>query len=120
MKYDSDEVLERALLALPLEEPPAGMRAAILAGTIFRAPFPFRPWEIFTVGAVCAVAVWLIATIALGGGTVLLHDVNSLGTAAVRVFSDTTTLMWLAAGAATAVWLSLYNPANPLRTSARR
>jgi hypothetical protein len=122
MKYDSDEALERVLFALPLEEPPRGLRAGILAGTIYREPFPLKPWEIFTLGAVCALAVWLVATVALGGGALLLQDVNLLATIAVHVFSDTTTLAWLAAGAATAVWLSLWpGPiGSRAQTSARR
>ena len=34
--YDSDDALDRALFALPLEEPPAGLRASILLATAYR------------------------------------------------------------------------------------
>ena len=36
MKYDSDDALDRALFALPLEEPPADLRASILTATVYR------------------------------------------------------------------------------------
>ena len=65
MNFDNDDALDRALFALPLEEPPADFRAGILSATIYRpAPvFSFR--ELVTLSAICAVLVWLVAAVIL-------------------------------------------------------
>ena len=55
MMYDSDDSLERALFALPLEEPPSDLRASILAATAFRPAPPFGVWEVAALGALAAV-----------------------------------------------------------------
>ena len=41
--YDEHDDLDRALFALPLEEPPAGLRASILRATVFAGPAVASP-----------------------------------------------------------------------------
>ncbi len=50
-----DEALEQALFALPLEEPPAGLRASILMATAYRPAPAFSVWELAGLGVVGAV-----------------------------------------------------------------
>ena len=108
MKWEDDEALDAALFALPMEEPPADLRASILAATILRpAPlFSFR--EVLVLGTIAAVTVWLIGAIALGGATLFVHSLQAAQTAIGRAVADPTTLAWIAAGAATAIWLSIF------------
>ena len=51
--------LERAILDLPLEEPPAGLRASILLATAYRPAPAFSFLELAALGALGAVALWL-------------------------------------------------------------
>ena len=53
MSYDDDD-LDRLLFALPLEEPPADLRASILTATAYRAAPVFKPWEVSIIGGVAA------------------------------------------------------------------
>ncbi len=53
----TDDELDRALFALPLEEPPADMHARIMSATIYRVAPTFQPWEL----VLLAVAVALVA-----------------------------------------------------------
>jgi len=108
MKYDDDDALDAALFALPLEEPPADLRSAILHATIFRpAPvFSFR--DLVVLGALSAVVVWLIAAIAAGGGSLFFHSLEAIGATTLRALGNLTLLAWLAAGGATAIWLSIF------------
>jgi hypothetical protein len=113
MNFDNDDALDRALFALPLEEPPADLRAAILTATIYRpAPvFSFR--ELVTLSAICAVLVWLVAAVILGGGSLFVHSLQALGAGTMRAFSNISLLMWVAAGGATAIWLSIFTGFQP-------
>jgi hypothetical protein len=120
MMYHSDDALDRALFALPLEEPPAELRASILASTVYRPAPPFAVWEVALLGALAAVAVWLIVLVAMGGGTLFLTTLSDIGSAVERALSNVTALAWLAAGAATAFWLSLFNGPHSLALAARR
>ena len=108
MKWDDDDALDAALFALPLEEPPADLRASILAATILRpAPlFSFR--EVLALGTIAAVTVWLIGAIALGGAALFVQSLQAAQTAIGHVASNATTLAWIAAGAATAMWCSIF------------
>jgi hypothetical protein len=108
-----DEGLERAILALPLEEPPAGLRTSILLATAYRPAPAFSFFELATLGALGAVALWLIVMLVLGGGTLFVHTLSSIGSALSHVFSSFTTLAWLAAGGATALWLTLFTGSQP-------
>lgn len=108
MNYDSDDALDRALFALPLEEPPTDLRASILAATVYRPAPAFLAWEIGALAAILAVVISLIAAVVAGGGTLFLHSMTAIGTTLVRSLSNFTVLAWLAAGGATAIWLSLF------------
>jgi hypothetical protein len=113
MNFDNDDALDRALFALPLEEPPADLRASILTATIYRpAPvFSFR--ELVALAAVCAVVVWLVAAVVLGGGSLFVHSLQALGAATLRGLSNTSLVLWAAAGGATAIWLSIFTGFQP-------
>ena len=115
MGSDSNEfdALDRALFALPLEEPPAGLRTAILQSTVYRRHHAFPWWESVTFGALGAIGVWLIIAIVLGGGSLFVHTVSAIASTAIAALAHGQAAMWLAAGAATAVWLSLFTGFQP-------
>lgn len=113
MKYDSDDALDRALFGLPLEEPPADLRASILTATVYRPAPLFKPWETALLGAVAAVAVWLVALVVLGGGTLFVHSLEAIGSTSEDLLSNYTTLAWIAAGGAVAIWLSIFTGFQP-------
>jgi hypothetical protein len=100
---DSHDALERALFALPLEEPPAGLRASILMATAYRPAPAFSVWELALLGALGAIAIWLF-----------FQTLSTIGSVAARALSNAATLAWLAAGGATALWLSLFTGSQPL------
>ena len=115
MRYD-DEMLERALGALALEESPPDLRARILAATVNRPAPIFNLWELWTVGFALAVASWLVLAITgnpLAGGPATAQTIaqftdrltNQLGEALAPVW-----LMWFAIGGSAALWLSLSLP----------
>lgn len=108
-----DRELERALMELPLEEPPAGLRASILLATAYRPAPVFSLWDLAGIGAAGAVAIWLVALLVLGGGSLFVHTLGLIGSFASRFFSNGTTLAWLAAGGATAIWLTLFTGPQP-------
>jgi len=108
-RYESDDELDRALFALPLEEPPADLRASILAATIYRAPAPFKAWEVWTLGAIVALAVWLVLLIFEGGASRAMDTVTILGAYIGSFFAQPLNLVWLALGGATALWMSTLN-----------
>lgn len=58
----TDDELERALAALPLEEPPADLHDRILSATILAPPTTVRWWEVWLLGTFLAVVVWLTFT----------------------------------------------------------
>lgn len=107
--FESDDELDRALFALPLEEPPAGLRTAILNATVYRAPSPFKLWEAWLIGAGAAVIVWIIGLIVAGGSERAMAASDLIANSLVAFFSQPSTIVWLAIGAATALWLSQSN-----------
>ena len=113
MKYDSDDALDRALFALPLEEPPADLRAAILTATVYRPAPLFKPWEIALIGSIAAIATWLIGLVVLGGGTLFVHSLEAIGSTSEDLLSNYSTLAWIAAGGAVAIWLSIFTGFQP-------
>lgn len=120
MMYDSDDSLERALFALPLEEPPSELRGSILAATAFRPAPPFGVWEVAALGALAAVTLWLIVLIAMGGGGLFLQTVSTIASTIESSLSSVTVLAWLAAGAATAFWLTFFTGSQPFAAVAQR
>ena len=119
MNMDDNE-LERAIFALPLEEPPPGLRRSILLATAYRPAPAFSFLELAALGAIGAVALWLVVLLVLGGGTLFVHTLAAIGGAASRIFSNGTTLAWLAAGGATALWLTLFTGYQPAAVAAHR
>ena len=106
MSYHDDDDLDRALAALPLEEPPAGLHARIMAATAHRPAPLARSWEVWLVGTLLALAVWLTWTLISAP-----HAVERAVTLATAVLDSTsagsaTTLVWLAIGVSSAWWLS--------------
>ena len=109
MNEDFDD-LDRALFALPLAEPPAGMREAILRATIYaQAPsLALRTWEIALVGTLLAVGVWL--SLFLLGDPQRAAFFNVQISYLAQTLAAPATLVWLAAGAGVAASLSLGLP----------
>ncbi len=108
MTDDFDD-LDRALFALPLEMPPAGMRAAILRATA-EAPLPvfaFGSFEIALIGSVFAVAVWMLLAFVMHPS--LAAALNAQIVALTHAFADPATILWLAAGGSVAAWFSFGN-----------
>ena len=120
MMYRDDDALDRALFALPLEEPPADLRASILTSTVYRPAPVFSFWEITGLGVMAAVLVWLVALIAMGGGSLFLHTISAIVTTVARPLSNVTTLAWLGAGAATAFWLTFFTGSQPFTLASQR
>jgi hypothetical protein len=104
----TDDELERALFALPLEEPPVDLRARILAATVDRPRPAFRGWEIWLLGTAVAFMVWLMFMV----GT----SVPDIGATISRAISDgidrvapaisVSCLMWTVLGMSFVVWIS--------------
>ncbi|HKU80999.1 MAG TPA: hypothetical protein VJP76_02430 [Candidatus Tumulicola sp.] len=120
MMYDSDDALDRALFALPLEEPPSDLRAAILASTAYRPAPPFGVWEVAGLGVLAALLVWLIASVAMGGGNLFLQTVSTIGSTTAAALSNVTVLAWVAAGAVTAFWLTVFTGSHSIPAIAER
>ena len=120
--YDSDEELERALFALPLEEPPADLRASILAATVYRPPLAVKPWEVWLVGGAVALFAWLLVLIAKGTAGPAFLEFDSYVTDGLKLFAQPATLFWIALGGGAAVWISQLNltPAPGVQEAHRR
>ena len=110
-RYDNDDDLERALFALPLEEPPATLRREILDATI-HAPAPaitlphLGTLETGLYGALVALLVWLCVAVTRGDAANLDATLLGFGSHVIAFFSAPMTLLWLCAGTAIAAALS--------------
>jgi hypothetical protein len=114
-----DDELDRALFALPLEPLPEGLRQSILAA-VAAVPGPmFRRWEIVGIGTIFALAAWL-CLITFTGGDRLGLALSEGGSVLARVASNPTTLMWLALGGSTAIWLSIVSLPQRVRAGITR
>lgn len=113
MIFNDDDALDAALFALPLEEPPANLRSAILSATIYHHSPVFSLREIMTLGALCAVIVWLVAAVIGGGGALFVHSLQAVGATMLRAGTNVTLIGWIAAGAGTAIWLSIFTEFQP-------
>jgi hypothetical protein len=113
MRFDNDDALDAALFALPLEEPPADLRAAILTATIYR-PIPLFSFnELAVLGVSTAIALWLAILVVMGGGTLFVHSLQAMCAAVGTALGTSSTLAWIAAGGATAIWLSIFTGFQP-------
>lgn len=110
-RYEDNDELERALFALELEEPPAGLRSSILASTIYHVPASaaVRPWEVWVYGALCAAFVWLVVFVLRGTGAQTVDTALSYGTQALTFVSQPSVLFWIAIGGAATFWISQMN-----------
>ncbi|MDH2910466.1 MAG: hypothetical protein HKL92_05705 [Candidatus Eremiobacteraeota bacterium] len=101
MNDRTDDELDRLLAALPLEEPPADLRASILAATVQHVPAePVDPWEASAWGVLLALALWFVTHgSAFGGGVALLER-------GAFALAQPATLLWLTVGLAVAFALS--------------
>lgn len=116
MMHDDFDDLDRMLAALPLEEPPAGLRSRILTATIYRPRPAVQPWEIWLIGTLVALAVWstwLLAA-APAAGSRLVEASSQLIEAGG--LDSLTTAVWLAVGVSAAWWISQMSfPTSPRR-----
>ena len=118
MTHDDDFAdLDRMLAALPLEEPPAGLRGRILTATVYRPEPAVKPWEVWLIGTFVALAVWLawIVASAPNAGERFVDTTNRL--LEMGGLSSVTTFLWLAVGVSAAWWVSqlTFPPASRIR-----
>jgi hypothetical protein len=116
----AEEALDQAIFGLPLEEPPAGLRASILMATAYRPAPAFSVVELAILGALGALGIWLIALLFLGGGTLFVQTAATIGSVVSRSLANAATLAWLAAGGATALWLTLFTGSQPVFAASQR
>jgi hypothetical protein len=113
----TDDELDRALFALPLEEPPADLHDRIMAGTVLRPVPTFRQWELWAlvlgVVVLAFVAVWTLTLPAAGSH---LADTVVAGMRALGLFSRAT-YVWLAVGISSVWWISSLPFMAPPRTT---
>ena len=106
----TDDDLDRALFALPLEEPPADLHAKIMSATLLRTAPTFAPWEL----VLLAVAIVLTVAATTWMFTSSPGSVHRLGAAIVGgmheigLFSRAT-YVWLAIGVSSVWWISSLN-----------
>jgi hypothetical protein len=112
--------LERAIMELPLEEPPEGLRASILLATAYRPAPAFSVYELAAIGTIGAFALWLIVVLVSGGGSLFVQTLSAISSVVSRSFSNVAFLSWLAAGGATALWLTLLTGSHPVAALSHR
>jgi hypothetical protein len=120
MNMHENDALDQAILGLPLEEPPAGLRASLLLATAYRPAPAFSFLDLAGLGALGAVALWLVVLLVMGGSSLFAETLGAIGTALTRAFSNAPTVAWLAAGGATALWLSLFTGSQPVIAAPHR
>jgi hypothetical protein len=106
----TDDDLDRALFALPLEEPPQDLHQRILAATVLRPAPTFAPWEVIllviAVVLTAAATTWIFRS---SPGSV--HRLGAdivVGMRAIGLFSRAT-YVWLAIGLSSLWWISSLN-----------
>jgi len=118
MNYEYDEI-DRALFALPLEEPPKGLHQSILALTV-QAPSAAEErigwWESLALGLGLALAAFLAWSVVTNPafGTQIVAVLVTFG----RVLSEPPMLAALTAGCSAVVWVSLMT-FRPVRVEVR-
>lgn len=103
----TDDELDRALFALPLEEPPADLHRSIMAATMFRPAPALRTWEVVLAAGAVALATWLtVAIFASSPGA--LARIGHTAVVALRdlgLFSRAT-YVWFGIGVSSLWWIS--------------
>ncbi len=118
MSFQNHDELDRALLALPLEEPPVGLRASILAATIYQPAFPFKVWEVYLLGALLALIAWFTLLIVADGPEDFMRTLAMISQALRSALSSPGALLWMSLGGSAAIWISFLN-LGPLRVPER-
>jgi hypothetical protein len=102
----TDDELDRALFALPLEEPPADLHRQIMAATVLRVAPTFRAWELCVLAAavvlVGLVTGWLFSST---NASSRLADSIVAGARVLGLFHRET-YVWLAVGFSSVWWIS--------------
>ena len=101
-----DNALDRALAALPLEEPPASLHARILAATVYRPRPAVQQWEVWLVATLSAVALWLSWVVMTSPRLVERFSEKLNRLIETGGLTSVNTLLWLAIGISAAWWLS--------------
>ena len=103
----TDDELDRALFALPLEEPPADMHQRIMSATVLRAAPAFQRWELLLLEVVVALvglaSAWIVTSSPESGsrlGDSIVAFMRGFG-----LFSRST-YVWLAVGLSSVWWIS--------------
>ncbi len=121
MMHEPYDDLDLAIAALPLDEPPAGLRSAILARTIDRSTAPAWSWELTIIGACLAVLVWAALALMTGSGAPIVAAIDSFTKQSVSALVNVDTLAWISSGMLLAFWLTVgITPLAPQRISHRR
>jgi len=103
----TDDELDRALFALPLEEPPADLHRQILAATVLRSVPTFRQWELWALVGALVLIGWLTALVVIAtpeAGARLSYEIT-VALRALGLFSPST-YVWLAVGLSSVWWIS--------------
>jgi hypothetical protein len=113
---DDDDALDRALLALPLEEPPPDLHARIMAATVYapaRAESLLPGWELWLVVLASSLSLWLgwafLAT------PHLLERLTTVVEAALAAgtLTSASTALWVALGISAACWITQFSVPQP-------
>jgi hypothetical protein len=102
----TDDDLDRALFALPLEEPPADLHRQIMTAVMRPAP-AFRQWELWVIGAVLGLIGWLTFALFVASpesGERLIEA--AVGASRQLGLFSLATYVWLAIGASSVWWIS--------------
>jgi hypothetical protein len=119
-----DDALDRALAALPLEQPPADLHARIMAATAYApapaAAAPLPGWELWLAAVLSSLALWLAWVFVSTP-----HVVDQLGAAIDRVVAgadlgSASTVVWIAVGVSAAWWITQLSVPQPERIRLRR
>ncbi len=103
----TDDQLDRALFALPLEEPPADLHRRILLATVLRPAPTFRAWELWLLAGALALAGLLTFLIVASGPFTGVRFTDGIESAmrSLGLFSRTTYL-WIGVGVSSVWWIS--------------
>ncbi len=123
--YD-DDALDRALAALPLEQPPADLHARIMAATAYApapaAAAPLPGWELWLAAVLSSLALWLAWVFVSTPHVVdqLAASVDRLVTGVDLASASASVVVWVAVGVSAAWWITQLSVPQPERIRLRR
>jgi hypothetical protein len=100
-----DDALDRALSALPLEEPPERLHARILAATVYRPRPIMLGWEMWLIVTLVVVVGWL-SWMVLSAPHLAQHFTEYVNGLVDAGLTSPTTLAWVGVGISAAWCLS--------------